>query len=74
VRRIPPAEAGVIATVEILLAPFWVWLVFAEDPGTAAVIGGAIVLAAILFHLSRGMRFRRAATGKPRGEEAVPPG
>jgi drug/metabolite transporter (DMT)-like permease len=33
VRRIPPAEAGLIATVEIVLAPLWVWLLFAENPG-----------------------------------------
>ena len=43
VRRMPPAEAGLIATIEIVLAPFWVWLVFSEDPGAATLIGGAIV-------------------------------
>ena len=40
VRRMPPAEAGLIATVEIALAPFWVWLFFSENPGTAALFGG----------------------------------
>lgn len=69
VRRIPPAEAGVIATVEILLAPFWVWLAFSENPGRATIVGGAIVLGAIIFHLSRGGRRRQ-----PEGGEAVPPG
>jgi drug/metabolite transporter (DMT)-like permease len=33
VRRMPPAEAGLIATVEIVLAPLWVWLLFSENPG-----------------------------------------
>ena len=52
VRRMPPAEAGLIATIEIVLAPLWVWLLFAEHPGQAAILGGALVVAAILFHLS----------------------
>jgi drug/metabolite transporter (DMT)-like permease len=56
VRRIPPAEAGLVATVEIILAPLWVWLLFAEDPGRAALIGGGIVLVAILFHLAGELR------------------
>jgi drug/metabolite transporter (DMT)-like permease len=58
VRRIPPAEAGLVATVEIILAPLWVWLFFAENPGTAALIGGGIVLVAILFHLAGELRRR----------------
>ena len=60
VRRMPPAEAGLIATIEIVLAPFWVWLFFAEDPGQATVIGGAIVLAAIFFQLYGELRRARS--------------
>lgn len=52
VRRMPPAEAGLIATIEIVLAPLWVWLLFAEHPGAVALLGGGVVVAAILFHLS----------------------
>jgi drug/metabolite transporter (DMT)-like permease len=51
VRRMPPAEAGLIATVEIVLAPFWVWLFFSEDPGTATLVGGAVVTAAVVFQI-----------------------
>jgi drug/metabolite transporter (DMT)-like permease len=61
VRRMPPAEAGLIATIEILLAPLWVWLIFSEDPGTATLIGGTIVLAAVLFQISGEIRRRRSA-------------
>ena len=60
VRRMPPAEAGLIATIEILLAPLWVWLIFSEDPGTATLIGGAIVLAAVLFQISGELRRGRS--------------
>jgi drug/metabolite transporter (DMT)-like permease len=59
VRRMPPAEAGLIATIEIVLAPLWVWLLFAEDPGAAAMLGGAIVLAAVVLHIMGGMRSER---------------
>jgi drug/metabolite transporter (DMT)-like permease len=52
VRRMPPAEAGLIATIEIVLAPLWVWLIFSEGPGSATVLGGAVVLAAVLFQIS----------------------
>jgi drug/metabolite transporter (DMT)-like permease len=62
VRRIPPAEAGLIATVEIVLAPFWVWLVFSERPSQATMIGGAIVLAAVFYHLTG--ELRRAGAGE----------
>jgi drug/metabolite transporter (DMT)-like permease len=60
VRRIPPAEAGLIATIEVVLAPLWVWLFFGETPGKAALIGGAIVLAAILAQILGEIRRARA--------------
>jgi len=48
VRLIPAADAGLISCLESVLAPLWVWLVFAEDPGRNTLIGGAIVVAAVL--------------------------
>jgi drug/metabolite transporter (DMT)-like permease len=60
VRRLPPAEAGLIATIEILLAPFWVWLFFAERPGQATILGGMIVVAAVVFQLFGEIRRRPA--------------
>jgi len=56
VRRMPPAEAGLIATIEIALAPFWVWLFFSEDPGTATLFGGSIVVAAVIFQIGGELR------------------
>jgi drug/metabolite transporter (DMT)-like permease len=50
VRLIPAADAGLITVLEVILAPIWVWLAFGEDPGRRAVIGGAIVLAAVIAH------------------------
>ena len=47
IRLIPSADAGLISVLEAVLAPLWVWLVFAEDPGTLTLIGGAVVIAAV---------------------------
>lgn len=56
VRRMPPAEAGLIATIEIVLAPFWVWLLFSENPGAATLFGGAVVVAAVIFKIAGELR------------------
>jgi len=50
VRLIPAADAGLITVLEVIAAPIWVWLAFGENPGLRAIIGGAIVLAAVIFH------------------------
>jgi drug/metabolite transporter (DMT)-like permease len=50
VRLIPAADAGLITVLEVILAPIWVWLAFGENPGTRAILGGTIVLGAIIVH------------------------
>jgi drug/metabolite transporter (DMT)-like permease len=46
-RLIPAAEVGLITLLEIVLGPLWVWIFLGEQPGTATVVGGVIVLAAV---------------------------
>lgn len=60
-RYVPAAEAGLIGLLDVVLGPIWVWLVFAETPTRAAFIGGAIVLAAVLWHMLGELRRERAA-------------
>jgi drug/metabolite transporter (DMT)-like permease len=55
-RRISAAEAALIGTLEIAFAPLWVWLMFAEQPATATLAGGAIVFAVIVWHTYRDLR------------------
>jgi drug/metabolite transporter (DMT)-like permease len=50
VRLLPAADAGLISVLESVLGPLWVWLAFGENPGTRAMIGGSIVLAAVVLH------------------------
>jgi drug/metabolite transporter (DMT)-like permease len=50
VRLLPAADAGLVTLLEVILAPLWVWLAFGEDPGPRALLGGAIVLVAVIGH------------------------
>jgi drug/metabolite transporter (DMT)-like permease len=50
-RLIPATETALISTLETPLGPVWVWLAFGEVPTTAAFVGGAIVLAAVVGHI-----------------------
>jgi len=51
VQLIPAAEAGLVSVLETVLAPIWVWLAVGEVPGRLALIGGGIVMIAVLGHL-----------------------
>lgn len=47
IKTTPPFSASLIATAEPLLNPIWVMLFYGEAPGTFAIFGGLIVIAAI---------------------------
>jgi drug/metabolite transporter (DMT)-like permease len=47
-RLIPAGEVALITLLEIVLGPLWVWIVLSEQPSTATIVGGAIVLGAVL--------------------------
>ena len=47
-RLLPSGQATLIATLETPLMPFWVWLAFQEIPAARALVGGALVMAAVV--------------------------
>ena len=47
---VPAAQVALLSLTETALAPLWVWLVFVETPGTNTLVGGAIILAAVLYN------------------------
>ena len=55
-RTVPSAELALLALTEVVLGPIWVWLAFAEVPHVETLIGGALVLAAIVGRALSGMR------------------
>ena len=51
VRLIPATMAALISVAEPVLAPFWVWLVHSEVPALRTLVGGAVVVVALLLHI-----------------------
>jgi len=47
-RLLPSGQATLIATLETPLMPFWVWLAFQEVPSSRALVGGALVMGAVI--------------------------
>jgi drug/metabolite transporter (DMT)-like permease len=47
-RLIPAAQVGLITLLEVVLGPLWVWLAYDERPTTLTLVGGAIVVLAIV--------------------------
>jgi drug/metabolite transporter (DMT)-like permease len=47
----PSAEAGLIGMLDAALGPLWVFLAFGENPGLATLIGGAFVIAAVIWRV-----------------------
>ena len=60
-RKIPAAEATLLAALEVPFTPFWVWLLMGEMPGFYTLIGGAIVLAALSSHIMNELRGKTPA-------------
>ena len=65
VRLVPAAEAGLMSILESILSPLWVWLALAERPGDDTLIGGAIVLGAIVVHTLIDWRAERTVVPTP---------
>lgn len=55
-RHLPPVETALISALETPMTPFWVWLIFAETPTAPTLIGGVLVMAAVLWHIGRESR------------------
>ncbi len=51
-KHVPPAEASLIAMLDVVMGPLWVLLAFGERPDLATLIGGGIVLAAAVWRLA----------------------
>jgi drug/metabolite transporter (DMT)-like permease len=65
-RLIPAAQVGLITLLEVVLGPVWVWLALDERPGTLTLVGGTIVIAAIV------LQTRETPSPGPDEEPALP--
>ena len=66
-RRVPAAEVPLLALTEVVLAPLWVWFWVDETPGRLTLLGGAVVLAAVLGQAVVRLRRDRVAWGRAKG-------
>ena len=48
-----PLDASIIGFIEPLLNPVWVFFFYGERPSNWAILGGAIIIATIMFHTLR---------------------
>jgi drug/metabolite transporter (DMT)-like permease len=59
-KALPTAELTLMSSIENILAPLWVWLLLGETASSATLLGGAMVLAAVMGNALMGAR-RQAA-------------
>lgn len=55
-RVVPSAELALLAMTEVVLGPIWVWLFLNETAKAETLIGGGILMAAIVFNALSGLR------------------
>lgn len=64
-RYLPIAQVSLLGPIETLGATVWAWLFLAETPAGTTIVGGAIVLAAVLFGAASGLRGMRVPINLP---------
>jgi RarD protein len=65
-RLIPASETALLTLLEVVAGPLLVWLFYAENPGRPTLIGGLIVLAAVVYQTTeRGPARMPVATPSP---------
>ena len=65
-RHVRSTELVLIAMLEVVFAPVWVWWALGEGMAVATMVGGAIILTAVLIQAREGQaRFRRAGPMPP---------
>jgi drug/metabolite transporter (DMT)-like permease len=49
-KALPASEIALLALLEVLLGPIWAWLGAGEVPAQSTLMGGAVVLAALILN------------------------
>jgi drug/metabolite transporter (DMT)-like permease len=65
-RLIPAVQVGLITLLEAVLGPLWVWLALDERPSALTLVGGAVVIVAIV------IQTRAAPAPEPAEQRALP--
>jgi drug/metabolite transporter (DMT)-like permease len=66
-RHLSATELALLALLEPILGPLWVWVLMGEHPGIATLVGGVIVLAAVFANEAFGVWRTRTLRAGGRG-------
>jgi drug/metabolite transporter (DMT)-like permease len=58
-RLLPSGQAALISTLETPLMPFWIWVGFGDVPTLRVLLGGALVMGAVIADIVGDIRTRR---------------
>ena len=58
-RLLPSGQAALISTLETPLMPFWIWVGFGDVPTLRVLVGGALVMGAVVADIIGDMRAQR---------------
>ena len=70
-RLIVASEVALITLLEVVLGPFWAWVAVSETPALLTVVGGAVVVAAVLLQTTEktpDLSRRPATAPQPRSQ------
>ena len=59
-RYLSAPEVGMFYLLETILAPLWIWIVFLEVPTPQTLVGGAVLILALVGHSVWQMRKKSA--------------
>jgi drug/metabolite transporter (DMT)-like permease len=72
-RYLPAAEVNLLALIEMMLGPLWVWWALGEVPTVQALISALVITPTLVAHSVLGLRAARtAATREPAVEYPHP--
>ncbi len=57
-------ELSLLSLLEVLLGPLWVWMAVGEEPARATLVGGAVVLTALIFNEMTALHLERQQKNK----------
>ena len=59
-RHVPAGEVALLGRLQVVLAPLWVWLALGEVPTPVTLLGGAVVVGAVVVNSLASLRRERA--------------
>jgi drug/metabolite transporter (DMT)-like permease len=69
-RELPAAEIALLGLLEVLFGVLWAWLGADERPSLAAITGGSLVIAALIFDEALAFRMASLSARKDAGKRA----